>query len=179
MLLRKNISVSKGLCLFFCLFLLTSFAMRESNYCKMSDRIVRSYIKEFAMPRRLMLTCHGGAMMDDIQEISLSFLSFDALNVDQARVLYVEMMEELLNRINCHEKIRSFLHNYPFDISNIELMIGFEDANRKITRDGHVALMYIGRNQDLLYRAYNPDTEEFYSLHREHYPEARRKVTGH
>lgn len=176
MLLRGEILVSRGLCLFLCLFLLTSFAYREANYCKISDRIVRSYIKEFAMPRRLMLTCHGGAMMDDIQEVSLSFLSFDTLNVDQARVLYVNMMEEFLRRINSHEKIRPFLHNYPFEVSNFDLTIGFDDANRKILGDGHVAQMFISRNYTLYYEAYNPETEEFYTLHKEDYREARKIV---
>ncbi len=158
--------------------LFNSFFYREPNYCKMSNLIIEAYVKEFAKPRALFLTGLGGAMANDIQEISLNFLSFDALNVDETRRLYVIMMEEFLCRINCHEKIRPHLHNFPFDYSNIDLTIGFEDSKRKITGDGHVALMYIGKNQDLLYRAYNPDTEEFYSLHREPYEEARRIVMG-
>jgi len=156
--------------------LLTSF--READYSKISKDILRNYVKAFACPRRLMLTSQGGAMMDDVQVISLSFLSFDALDIDQARVLYVDMMEELLHRINSHEKIRSHLHNYPFEESNIELMIGFDDQNRHILGDGHVALMFIGKNNTLLYRAYDRVIEQFYSLHTEPYKEARRIVTN-
>ncbi len=156
--------------------LLTSFAFREPHYCKIAGRIAGDYVKEFAKPRRLVLTCYGGAMMDDIQGITLRFLSFDSLSVDEARVLYVEMMEEFLERINSHEKIRPFLHNFPFDVDNIKLVIGFENSERKITRDGHMAMIFIGRNHSLFYEAYNPITEEFYTLHRETYEEALKSV---
>ncbi len=160
------------------MFLLTAFGYREPHYCKITDRIVDNYVKEYAKPRRLSLTGYGGAMMDDIQIIDFSFLSFEALNVEEARILYVEMMEEFLQRINAHEKIRPHLHNFPFEVANIKLSIAFEDSERKITSDGHMALMYIGRNQDLVYRGHDVETDEFYSLHREPYAEARKIVMG-
>jgi hypothetical protein len=175
---KHYILMSKILFLSCILFLCTAFAYREPGYCKMVDRITKSYLKECAKPRHLMLSGYGGAMMNDIQEVFFSFLSLDALNVDEARILYVEMMEEFLQRINCHEKIRPHLHNFPFGIDNIKLDIGFEDSERKITQDGHVALMYIGKNHDLLYRGCDPETEEFYTLHEESYEEAFRLVKG-
>jgi len=175
MSLKQNILMSKALCLLPILFLFTSCVMREANYCKMSDRIVGSYVKEFARPRELMLSSSGGAMMDDIQEVFLSFLSFRALNVDEARVLYVEMMEEFLCRINHHEEIRPYLHNFPFEEQNFELSIGFEDSDRRITRDGHVAMVFIGNNHTVYYDAYD-SIEGFYTLCKESYEEARRIV---
>ncbi len=178
MSLKKCILMSKTICLLPLLFLLTAFAYREPDYCKMSHQIVRNYVKEFAKPRRLMLSGSGGAMMDDIQEVSLSFLSFDALNVDEARILYVEMMEEFLHRINCNEKIRPHLHNFPFEVDNIKLTISFLDSQGHTTRDGHVAMVFISRNHTIFYEAYNPITEDFYTLDKESYEEARKIVAG-
>jgi hypothetical protein len=158
------------------LFLCTSFAYREPGYCKMVDRITKTYLKECAKPRRLMLSGYGGAMMNDIQSVTLRFLSLDALNVDEARILYVEMMEEFLQRINCHEKIRPHLHNFPFEERNIKLSISFKEPDISIRRDGHVALMGIARDHLLYFAAYDPITEEFYTLHEEPYEEAFRLV---
>lgn len=158
------------------LFLCTAFGYREPNYCKIVDRVTKGFLKEHVKPRHIMLSGYGGAMMNDIQEIFLSFLSYEALNVEEARVLYVEMMEEYLRRINCNEKIRPYLHNFPFGIDNIKLTIGFEDRERQIAQDGHVALMFIGKNHELHFRGYDPETEEFYSLHRESYEEALKLV---
>jgi hypothetical protein len=160
-------------------FLCVSFAYREPGYCKMADQITKKFLKECAQPRRLILSGYGGAMMNDIQEISLSFLSFDALNVDEARMLYVEIMEEYLQRINCHERIRPHLHNFPFEENNIKLSIGFEDSKRKITRDGHVALISIARDHLLYFAAYDPITEEFYTIHQEPYEVALKFVKEH
>ena len=142
--------------------LLTAF--REPSYCKISSHIVNSYVKEFAKPRGLTLTGYGGAMMNDIQGITLRFVSFDALNIDQARILYVDIMEEFLNSINCHEKIRPHLHNFPFEESNIKLSISFKEPDTTIRGDRHVALMGIARDHILYFSAYDPITEKFYNI---------------
>ncbi len=176
MILKNYILTIRNLFLISGLILLSSFGIREANYCKTARQIVSKYVKEFAIPRRLMLSGRGGAMMDDIQEIFLDFLSFDKLNVEEARVLYVEMMEEFLCRINAHEKIRPYLHNYPFEESNVKLRIGFDDSERKILADGHVAQMSIAKNHILYFAAFDPDKDDFYSLHREPYEEARKIV---
>lgn len=176
---KNYILVSKFLAACGLFFLCASFGYREPAYCKMVSRITKDYLKESAIPRRLLLTGYGGAMMKDVEEVFLTFLSFDALNVDKARILYVEMMEEYLKKINHHDKIRPYLHNFPFIIDNIKLDIGFEDCKRKITQDGHVAFIFMGRNHTIYYDAYDPETEEFYSLHRESYEEALKIVKEH
>ena len=173
---RDRELTSRALFIICIFFLCTACTYREPGYCKIIDRITINYLGECTQPRRLVLSGYGGAMANDIQSVSLDFVSFDALSMDEARALYVNIAEEFLQRINCHEEIRPHLHDFPFEIDNIELTIGFENAERKIIEDGHVALMFIGRNQDLFYRGYNPETEEFYSLHREPYREAVRLV---
>lgn len=169
----KNILMSKIVSLsFLCVF--TSF--REPHYCKMSDNIVRNFVEEVAQPRRLILSGTGGAMMDDIQEIYISFFSNDTLNVSQARVLYIEMMEELLHRVNFHDKIRPYLHNFPFREDNIKLVIRFVNAEGNAIRDGHVASMGIAKDHLIYFAAYDPVTENYYTINRELYEEARRMV---
>jgi len=178
MILGKLILMNRIIYLSFILFLLTSFGYREPNYCKIVDSITKSYLVEVAVPRDLILNDYGGAMIGDIKSISLSFLSHHALNVDEARILYVEMMEELLNRINCHEKIRPHLHNFPFEEANIKLTISFINSEGRTVRDGHVALMSIAKDHKLYFAAYNLNTEDFYDLCEESYEEARRIVKG-
>jgi hypothetical protein len=169
---KKIILVNRIVCFFLLFLALTSFGYREPNYCQMVDRITKNYLKEVAKPLNLKLSGYGGAMMGDIQSVTLRFLSYEILNVNEARMLYIKMMEEFLIRINQNDKIRPYLHDYPFEIKNIELVIGFDDANGHILGDGHVAHMFIARNNTLYYEAYNPETEKFYTLHKENYGEA-------
>ncbi len=162
--------------LFMLLLLLAPLSVFGANYVKMSERIVKRYNKEVAKPKKLYLSGSGGAMMNDIQRVILNFQSCELLNINEARTLYVEMMEDFLSRMNENEKIRPYLHDYPFGVDNFDLMIGFEDSKHKITGDGHVALLFIGRNQELLFEAYDQQAGKFYTLHREPYVESLRIV---
>src|SRR2546423_733830 len=94
------------------------------------------------------------------------------------RLMQGQLRKKVMSLRNYILMIRIFLHNFPFGVDNIKLDIGFEDNERKIIQDGHVALMYISKNQELIYRAYNPDTEEYYPLFRESYVEALKLVMG-
>lgn len=176
--LKQNISVNKIIYSILFLFLLASFAHREPSYCRIVDQITNSYLKEMAIPHGLVLSGYGGAMMDDVQSITLRFLSHDSLNLNEARVLYVEMMEDFLHRVNCHEKIRPHLHDFPFGVDNIKLTISFEDPQGNIRGNGYIAMIFISKNHTIHYSAYNSNKEDFYNLCEESYGEARRKVTG-
>ncbi len=167
-----NFKKHASLTIYSLLFFLTACGVREADHCKISKSITANYVNECATPQGLALIGYGGAMLDDIQSITLTFLSFDRLTVDEARVLYIGMMEDFLQRINTDDSIRPYLHNFPFEERNIELTIGFEDTKRKITSDGHVALMSIGKDHKIYFAAYDSDTQKFYDLHEESYNEA-------
>ncbi len=156
--------------------LLAPLSVFGANYVKMSDKIVKRYNKEVAKPKKLYLSGTGGAMMDDIKKVILNYQSFESLTINESRVLFVDMMEEFLARMNQNKQIRPYLHNYPFDVDNFRLRIGFDDSKGNIIGDGHVALMFVNKNQELLFEAYDQQTGKFYTLHREPYAESLRIV---
>ena len=159
--------------LFLCILLFVSTTSEGANYCKMTDQIVKNYIKEYAIPRGLCADGYGGSFMHNVHVISLDFVSNQALSVAEARILYIEMMEEFLHRINMNSKIRPYLHNYPFDHKNFELNISFRNKNKRVLQPECVAFMfYIDRKNTLYYDAYDPQQREFYSIHTESYEEA-------
>lgn len=157
--------------LLFLPFLLISFRYSPPKYCRLSNKIVNEYNKELTKQKGLYLIGEGGAFMNDIQEVSLSYISYDASSVDQARRLYVEIAEGYLRRYNENVEIRPFLHNYPFTIDNLELMIGFEDETNRHRGDGYIALMFIARDK-LWYKGYDKEKQEFYPIHSETYAKA-------
>ncbi len=90
------------------------------------------------------------------------------------QLFYLKCKRIALNNLKCKKsKIRTAQcrHTYPFEENNIKLSISFDDSSG-ILGDGHVALMGIAKNHMLFYDAYDPKTEDFYSLHRESYEEA-------
>ncbi len=150
---------------------------QKSEHCKIIDRITYKYLKEYILPQGLDCICKGGSMMGDIQAVALGFVSYKALNVNEARKLYVNIVEEYLHRVNCNEEVRPYLHNYPFTINNLKFTIRFSHPNGKRIADGHVAYMsFIASRNLIFYRGYDSNTDNFYLLHKESYEEALKIV---
>ncbi len=117
-------------------------------------------------------------MMDDVKKVNATYLSFAKLSVNEARNLYVEVVEGYLERFNRDEQIRPYLHNYPFTIENMKLMITFKDEYHR-RRDGEdVTLMFMARGNLVYYCSYDYEKEDFVDLHEEPYEEAVRIVRG-
>lgn len=169
---QRNIYMNKKNIIPFFVFALCC-AFSEPKYCKLSDRIFVPYNKELKAQKRLYLVGSGGAMMDDIQKVNAHYTSFERLTVEQARRLYVEVAEGYLCRYNQNEQIRPYLHNYPFTIDNVDVMIGFENEQRQHMDQGFVALMYVSKNHRLLYRGYDHERRSFTDLYEEPYETAR------
>ncbi len=56
------------------------------------------------------------------------------------------------------QKIRPFLHNFTFVDESIKLNISFINSEGRTLRDGHVVMIFIGRNHAIYYEAYDPIT---------------------
>lgn len=164
--------------IFFVLCSLLLCGFKEPHYCKLSDRIFNLYNKELRQQKGLYLNGSGGAFMDDIKKINSSYKSYEPMTIELARQLYVEVIEGYLNRYNEDEKIRPYLHNYPFTIDNLNVMISFWDKAKKRRDKGLVALIYIGKNQEIVYSTYDYEKKDFVKLHRETYSTAREIVLG-
>ena len=149
----------------------------EPYYCKIIDRITHKYLKEYILPQGLDCICIGGSMVYDVKMVALGFVSYKALNVDEARKLYVNIVEEYLHRVNCNEEVRPYLHNYPFTINNLEFTIRFSHPNGKRIADGHVAYMsFIASRNLIFYSSYDYKIDDFQDLHQESYEEALKIV---
>jgi hypothetical protein len=162
----------KLILLFFCLI---GCSFSEPKYCKLSDRLFIPYNRELKS-KGLYLIGSGGAMMDDIQKVNATYISYQQLNVEQARELYVDVMEGYISRYNQNAEIRPYLHTYPVTVENFSVMIGFENEKHSHMGNGFVALMLIGKNNKLFYRAYDPQTDKFIPLNEEPYEVARQIV---
>lgn len=123
----------------------------------------------------MSLIGEGGAMMGDIQEVFAHYIIRKEMSLVDARKLYIEVAEEFIKRYNDDEKIRKYLHNYPFTIENVELDISFENEQGDKPPEGCVAYIYtIKKNEKdgtiLYYRDYKEG--KLSPLHKEPYATA-------
>ncbi len=158
---------------FFVVINLITSSLCAKDYCKIADRITNKYVKTFAKPNHLQLTGYGGAMMYDVKEINLFFTSYDSLNLEQARSIFVEGVQTYLSQINQNESVRPYLHNYPFTEKNLYFVISFEDpATHNFIEDNSVALVSTNKNGIVSYSTHDPETQKFQTIHKEPYEEA-------
>lgn len=167
-MLRKIFINKFSICIFLLLhWLLVGWKYSEPKYCRLSDKITNKYNKELKEQKGLFLIGSGGAFMYDIKKIGLSYISLSKLTVDEARKLFVEVEEGYLKRYNENEEIRPYLHNFPFTIENLELMIIFDEKRNDLS-NGYIAGMYIA-NKKLYFKGYDYHTNELYTIHSEPY----------
>lgn len=138
-------------------------------------------MKTVGRDKQIYLIGSGGAMMDDVKMISLSFTSFHGFTIEEARQYYVEIAEKYLLLINENEKLRPYLHNYPFDFHNIQFDIGFHDVEtRKWSKDS-VAFVFCSRKDGIIfYDIYDHEKDKLIDVYEEPYEEALKivKETG-
>ena len=96
---------------------------RIPEYEKLADEITDNVAKRLKAQKHLFLIGTGGRMMDDIKMMAMSFQYFQEIDLKQARALLVYVIDEYLSPINSNERIRPFLHEYPFTANHIEIRI--------------------------------------------------------
>ena len=155
----------------------SSLIASQKEYIKLVDRITANFTKELTKEKNMYLFGYGGRMMFDVEEISMSYNVVKHASIDEARRLFVEVAERYLARINADEKLRPFLHNYPFTINNLDLGIGFENEKRQ-AHDDLAYVVYRKKTGKIVYNANDPKEDMFYKIYEEPYEEAVRLVNN-
>ena len=76
-------------------------------------------------------SCAGGACRGTYRTCGYSYntTQYRFTNIDDARILLIEKALKFAEPFNNEKQIRMFLHNFPFDLNNVELSITFTDEN--------------------------------------------------
>src|SRR3989344_2784126 len=126
---------------------------KSPDYLKYVDEIVDGFVKD--MKKKYDLNCYGsgGSMPTDVQKIKVLFTSYRKSTVDDVRKMEVNAVQELLQRINAHEKIRPYLREYPFGTDRVGITISFRTETDDRPFDGSVALVFLVKNKICYYTA--------------------------
>ncbi len=104
----------------------------QPEYVRLAYEIMQNTANELQNAKKLKLVGFGGGMMYEIENLHLSFLSFDNQKLFQARDLIVFSIRLFLKNINTNEKIRPYLKSYPFTSKNISIFINIQNADTSI-----------------------------------------------
>jgi hypothetical protein len=112
------------LSLFLCL-ACQSLNFKQAPGDKLTNQIISKVTQKLSSKYPLTIsTIGGGEDEKGIWQISVYYDYFGkALNLEESRILIVNIIETYLNEINNSEKIRPYLKNYPFTVDNLDFAI--------------------------------------------------------
>lgn len=155
------------------------------KHVQLARSAITSFSQEVFKTDQLVLEGYGGAMSEDIKTFTFFFESQKNVNLEEARILFVNILERFLHKINKDEEIRNFLHEYPISEKNIYLEIQFSPINFNF-HDRYVIYVSIPNfnpyspTSRVHYRTANRDRDSTeFSYYNETYGEALKIVTDH
>lgn len=140
------------------------------KYIKLVDRVTAKYVKELKKEQKMFLCGYGGRLMTDVEQIDLSFEVKRQATIEEARILFVEIAENYLTRVNADTELRPYLRNYPFTIDNLELGLAFVDHQLNFQLD-LAYVMYCKRTGHIVYNKHEPN-KPLETIYEEPYSEA-------
>lgn len=161
-------------CLFIFLFTKSMFAT-PTSHVELADKVMKPCLKELQKDKKMQLVGGGGGYSDDINRLSVHYFYYDKLEIPEARRLYVRIAQTILKRVNEDLAIRPFLHEYPFTIKCLKIIVGVMDSNGDWQGNGLIA-SFSNRDDRIYYDGFNHEKGRFYNIHSETYEEALKKI---
>jgi hypothetical protein len=153
------------------LFLFKPSRHKSPIYCKYANEITGPFSTYLRKNYNLYYYGGGGGFLENVKIISLHYKTIKQLPIDDARVLFITCVEELLKRINENEKIRPYLEHYPFTEKGLEFSISLYDENKERVPPSFPAYVSL-INKKIYYAYYDYETDMLKDLYSEPYQEA-------
>ena len=116
---------------------------KQSEDERLVDQIMAQTAGELKKEKKLSCVGTGGRMHDDITLLRMHFQYFQVVNLEEARKLVVYAVQTLLKNINGNEKVRPYLHNYPFTTKNIDLGIFIYQPDGAYPSLGNIKFIHV------------------------------------
>jgi hypothetical protein len=133
--------------------------LKSPDYTKYVNEIIKNFINDMECKYGLHCYGSGGSMPKDVEKIDVLFISYQKSTIQDARKMEVNAVQELLQRINTHAKIRPYLREYPFGSDRVHVSISFRTETDDRPLDGSVALVSLVKNK-IFYDAAEMQIEE-------------------
>lgn len=107
------------------------------------SKIVINFSTKMKIDKHLELEDSWAAYDDYITRLCLQYSSQRLLTVYDARLLMVELVEDLLTRINSNTVVSFELANYPFTADELDVKITFESYYGRYIDEQYVGLAWL------------------------------------
>jgi hypothetical protein len=111
----------------------------------------------------------GGAMTTNVKSVFVSYVSNKNVGLEEARKIYISVIENLVKEYNNDKEIRPYLNDYPFTYNNIDLHISFKNKGNYI---GNKKIAFILKAKGIIYYdIFDEKLDDFIDIYQEPYEE--------
>ena len=118
--------------------------------------------------------------MEDIEALTIGFEKYGKPSVEEARKLFVECAQEMIERVRANEEAQQYLHEKPFSHRSVRLSISFVGKDHHYQEGEHVSFILSARDKICYKQAIfkNGEHTTYKTILREPYEEALAIVQG-
>lgn len=168
--------LNKFLSIFFiCIFLCS--CSNKYEYVTVVNKVVKKKAKQLCQEENLTVRGGGGAMMNGISEVAISFNANRCVDLYEARRLFIHCMEEIKNSVNTTEFLYPYLKPCPLPLKAFDVDIFFTKDGRFInypplsTGNGGVSCV-LQIESKIYYCSFNQNTQLLETYYEEPYETA-------
>lgn len=133
---------------------------------------VNKVLERFSKQYELVVNGSGGAFCQDIEQIMVSLHIQKYVDVKEARTVYVDIIEAIVNQLNQNKELRPYLRDYPTTDAPLELSISFVDKKIHYPPKGYIYNVFKNKNDIVFYKHYDVTKSKFQTIHEEPFKES-------
>ena len=146
----------------------------EPQYVMEAHRLMKKFNKELTAKGYIPFGV-GGYLSKDIEKFTIDYIyTVESMNLEISRGLLVDAIEIILLTVNDDLAARPYLRNYPFDVDNLYVNIGFY-YNMDHLLPPNISNVILSDGKVIYYHEIN---EKLVKISEEPYAEAYQKAKG-
>lgn len=128
------------------LFSFSSFAERL-DYSARAEKIRSQIIKK--LKDELKISCYGGGggYQGNVNYLSSSIEVYQIATIEQARNIFLYIMNNFIDALNADHIIRPYLNHFPANQSNIELTLRFIKSANENSEEQFIHTVHLIKNK--------------------------------
>lgn len=145
-------------------------------HCDLGKAIIFEHAKEMEKAYPCFLGGYGGSFFDKhVNELDVNLTYSQEVNIEIARSLMINGVEQFLKSVNNNQSIRAYLVHYPFTYKDLIYSMDFFSETGDFVPEHFVAYVSLVKG-NIYYSIYNKKTKMLDDLAQEPYLEALEKV---
>lgn len=139
------------------------------NYVNLACKLNMGAAKKLAKRHGMKIVHESSGLMDSVNMLGFGLDINRPLTREEARVILLDCIQELITTVNENEQIRPFLKNYPFTTKNIRVSVYSSQPDWGFVYDPYITVASISESNEVYYRTKDKDPAKKYVYKNEYH----------